>query len=180
MTLAISNIIIDNVNTYLTTVLQDEVDVNDDTRAGLVRPGLLQDDPTRYKVSVLTFPNDPDSETSWMNEIVATNANGADMNPPPYEIGGGEMWYRRFTTQLELFYRTKVKRDESRELSGVVLARAELAIAQQPLNLPSDDFGEEAIQVRVMKSSIAQGGGEGQFIWHCKIWWQVLTGKNNV
>lgn len=179
MPVSIINNLIDGVNLYLTERLQDDVAVDDPTRAGLVRPGLLQDDPTRFHVSVLTFPNDPDSDNSWKHEIVVDNANGQQYNPPPYELGGGEMWYRRFTTSLELFYRTSVKREQARELSNVILSRAELAIAQFPVANEVDDFGELALQVRVMSSLIDQGGGDGQAIWHGKIWWQVLTGKLN-
>jgi hypothetical protein len=177
---SVTNLLLSAVNDYLTEIMQNELDESDPTRAGMVRPGLLQDDPTKDKVNILSFPNDPDAadSSSWRNEIVADKANGGEVNPPPYEIGGGEMWYRRFTTQLELFFRTKVKRDEAREYASIILSRAELAIARASIWVGTDDFGEEPLQLRVMASSLSQGGGDGQFIWHGKIWWQVLTGKN--
>jgi len=177
MTDAIINMIIESVNDHLTELLQDDVDTSDSTRAGLVRPGLLQDDPTRFKVSVMTFPNDPDADGQWRHEIVVPNANGAEHNPPPYELGGGEMWYRRFTVQLEMFFSTRITRDNARQLAAVIISRAERSVALAPVALGIDEFGEEPLQTRVMSSTLTQGGGEGQFIWYGKIWFQVLTGK---
>lgn len=178
MTKSLVNMVIESVNTYLTEVLQTNIDTDDATRAGLVRPGLLQDDPTRPKVSVLTFPNDPSVEGGWRNEIVVPNGNGADYNPPPYELGGGEMWYYRFTTELDLFWRPKVKRDEARVLASIVLSRASRAISLAPIASGEDDFGETPIQLRLMKSELVQGGGEGQFIFYGKLFWQCLVGRN--
>lgn len=177
MTHSIINMVIESVNNHLTEILQDDVDTTDSTRAGLVRPGLLQDDPTRFKVIAMTFPNDPDADGQWRSEIVVPNGNGADYNPPPYELGGGEMWYRRFTVQLEMFFGARIDRDTSRQLATVILSRAERSIALAPVALGSDDFGEQGIQTRVMSSTLSQGGGDGQFIWYGKVWFQVLTGK---
>lgn len=177
MTNSLVNMVIESVNSHLTDVLQDHVELDDPTRAGLVRGGLLQDDPTIPKVSILTFPNDSDQEDKWLNEIVVRNGNSADYNPPPYEIGGGEMWYYRFTTALEMFFLPKVNRDNSRVYSSIVLSRAKRAIAQAPIGLlGTDDFGETPIQMYTVASRLTQGGGEGEFIWHAKIWWQVLVG----
>lgn len=163
------------INDYLVLTLQEVIDSSDLTRGGIIKIGLLQDDPTQRNINILTYSNDPDSNDAWMDELVSMNSDG---NPPGYFIGGGEMWWRRFSTALELFYKPSVKRDDARKLTGIIASRAEKAIAQAPIDTGPDDFGETPLQIRVMKSHRAQGGGEGQFIWHVRIFWQVLTGKD--
>jgi hypothetical protein len=178
MTTSIFGLIVDSINTQLEAELRDKIPDNDPTKAGLVRPGLLQDDPTVFRISVLTFENDPVEPNSWPHEIVSDNPDRPH-NPPPYQIGGlVEMWWRRFKVELKMFFPSAVDRQTSRLYGGIVLARAERALSQTPLPMMADDFGEGAIQVRCMKSTLVQGGGEGQFIYDGYIWCQVLTEKD--
>lgn len=173
--LAITNMIIQGVNQYLDNVMNTQIDISDPTKAGIVREGPLQDDPTKYHVSVLTYPNDPDHEDQWLSEVTA-GSNSPPLGTPlvtTYEIGGGEMWYERFCTTLELFWKSDVNRDTALELSAVVLNRARAALRRMPVPYV-DDFGTTSLDLRVMKHQMIPSGGPSSFISHCKIYFQVL------
>lgn len=175
--LSITNLIITRVSDYLNLNLKETVDTGDDAQAGLVKAGLLQDDPTRYRVNVTVHPNDPDAEFGWRDEVSSGKPSGDNAEPPGYEIGGGELWYRRFTVMIEMFFRNRVKtNEEALELASIIRSRAEYYLRHLPLSGWSDDFGEFALDLYVKASHLAQGGGEGQRIYHAKIWLAVLTG----
>ena len=174
---SVMNLIIDRINDNLEQAMLEKVSKVDDTRAGLVRTGLLQDDPTIYKIVVLSFSNDPDRDDRWKHSITnydPTSTSGI----PGYEIGGGEMWYRRFTTKLEMYWKSNFNRLKARQDANVVLSRAEHTIRKSAMNGLADDFGEYALQLYIKNSELYEAGGEGQFITHAKIWWEVLTGKD--
>lgn len=171
------NTVIDLVNDRLTKELRTWISENDEARAGLVRPGLLQDDPTRYTISVLTHPNDPDNDKEWRHSVAEGKYLGVEL--PAYEVGGGQFWIRRFTTKLELYFRPNVDRTKARTIAGLVLARAEHAIWNVNFwDVTPDSLGELPQPPCVPASSVqTEGGGEGEYIWHCTIWWYVLTAK---
>jgi hypothetical protein len=176
---SVCNLLIDTVNTYLTEILQEFVDVTDETRAGTVRPGLLQDDPTRFHISILTYSNDPDHQDRWRHSIVNHDLSTGKRNPPAYQLGGGSMWFRRFTTVLEQYWKPSTDRQRGRTLGNVVLSRAEHALNHAPINNLVDSFGEYAVQMYVKSSTATDAGGQGQFITHSKIWWEVLTARDD-
>jgi len=174
---SVLNLVIDKVNDDLEVALIEKVERTDDTRAGLVRTGLLQDDPTIYKVSVLSYSNDVDREDRWKHGVANYDIASAS-NPPGYEIGGGGMWFRRFTTKIEMYWKSSFNRQKARLNANVVLSRAEHTIKQVNMNGLADTFGEYATAIYVRNSELYEAGGQGQFITHAKIWWEVLTYKN--
>ena len=175
---SLTYMLIQHINNNLEQDMQTNIPVNDPTRANLVRPGLLQDDPTIARINVLTYANDPDDELGWLHGVIPGGTpNQTTQDPPSYQIGGGEMWYRRFKTMIEVFPSPKVDRQGALQLASVVLARAERTLTLLDMNIGTDDFGESAIDLRVMKSGLIFGGGEGQFIHICNIWYQILTEK---
>jgi hypothetical protein len=174
---SVLHLLSERIASYLQDDLRDHVDVEDETRAGLVREGLLQDDPTRYKVTVMVHINDPDDETGWRHEVLDGQADGKSFDPPGYMIGGGQIWNRRFTLELEMFFKARVKRPEALDLASVVLSRAEMSLQRAPINVGVDDFGEIPTQLRVNKSHLSQGGSDGSFIYHGKVWFTVMTEK---
>jgi len=174
---SIVNVLLDSVNTWLVEKLQTDIPTTDGTKAGLVRPGLLQDNPLTYGISVLSYNNDPDDETGWGHSITQHDLTSLH-NPQPYELGGGEMWFRRFTTKAEMYWPTTYERQQARQSANVVLSRIEYYLRTYPMIDISDSFGEYAAQLFVIKDLISDGGGVGQFIHHGKIWWQVLTSKS--
>lgn len=175
---SVVNLIIDSVNADLVLNLQTLVAQGDATKAFLVRPGLLQADPTPG-INVLTHVNDPEDEKSWENAVVS--GPGSDLRTLvsnyPYEIGEGELWYRRFTTELIQFWKPGFSRDDARRFSNVVLSRAEHTIKHSISGLGPDSFGEVSLAFYIASSRNSEGGGPGQFAWYGRIRWQALTGK---
>lgn len=164
--------IMETARSNLSKYLSEDVPDSDPLKAKLVRIGLLQDDPTRYKVSVLVQPNDQDEDNAWLHEIAPKDV------APPYQIGGGEMWLRRFTVNLNLFWGSKVDREQATQYGSALLSRAESVLTNiSLLSFGKDDYGEYPLDLRVKKSKLALGGGEGQFISYGKIYFEVLTEK---
>lgn len=178
---SIINQIVVAANASLSVAMRTALDANDETRAGVVKIGLLQDDPTRSVtgVSITTHLHDPDDDSGWRHAVVSGPGSTLGTNPPPYEIGGGEMWYRRYTTMLTQFFKSNVTATRSRELASIILSRAETAIKRMSLPQEQDDFGEVALQVLIHSSVNVQSGGPGAYIYHGKIWFQVLTEKED-
>lgn len=175
MKVSVLNQIMDTVRDALWRELAEETSDNDPTKARLVRAGLLQDDPTRYKVSILVLPNDQDGDILWRHELAPKEV------APPYEIGGSEMWLRRFTLILNMFWSPRTTREQAMLNANILLSKAEDVLARlSVLTTRPDDFGEYALDLRVKSSHLAPGGGEGQFINYGKIWFEVLTGKDRV
>lgn len=158
----------DNLYKYL----NESVPADDPMRARLIRTALLQDDPTRFKVSVLVLPNDPDDDKTWHHELSPEHI------APSYQIGGGEMWLRRFTATVNMYWSPKVKREQATEYACILMSRVESVLTMIPVLSPHKDaFGEWCLDLRVKRSYIGVGGGEGQFINYGKVWFEVLTEK---
>lgn len=169
--------IAETVDAALLSEMQTLINSNDETRAGLVRVGKLQQNPVIPVVSILTQANDPDSPDLWPHEIVKAPPTSESIIPA-YQIGGGEMWWRRFTTEIQQFWKTDTDRETALKYSSVVLSRAEKTISTTLLGL-IDDFGEGAGSVNVIRSKNIEGGGPPRnFIYRGRIWWQVLTEKD--
>lgn len=172
--------IIKYLDDILLEALQTEVSTIDPTYAKLVRVGPLQDDPTKNRVNILTYTNDRDDPEGWRNEAIKNpqDPTHTNVDPTGLEIGGGQFWYRRFTVELEIFFPPTIPaREPSLELALVILARAERTIQTKSLGLGPDDFGQECIFQRVMKSNMAAAGGPGTEIYHGKIWIETLCEK---
>jgi hypothetical protein len=177
--ISIISAIMAGVNERLTYELNTAIAMDDVTKAGLVRPGLLQADPTRTKINILTYQNDPDNIGQWRHSSTESEGVSLGQNIPGYVVGtSGRMWYRRFTTKLELYFPPTVReRSAAEQLAHLILSRAEDAIENTPLEFGVDPFGEYALDIRVADSENSESGGPGRFIWHGIIRWQVLTEK---
>lgn len=166
----------DSIINTLMEALADTLEVSlmgeadDTTKAGLVRTGKLQSDPTDFALNILVH----EGGEEWFDELRAvTDADGFDA--PPYEIGGNEWWYRRFQIELVLFFDGENERDLGRIPAMIVYSRAKKAITLMDMPQGSDSFGESVQLVQVRKSWMREGGGEGTFIWDGRIYVQFLT-----
>ena len=180
---SVMNTILDYTNQALQRQLQDLVADDDPAKAGLVRIGQLQDDPTinlnliGSSITVVSMMGDHDDPDKWPNVVWGGPGHEIRFDGPAYEIGGGEMWWRRFTTKLDQFWPDSYEREDARVQALEILSRAEHAIKTSPVLGITDDYGESALQINVVYSRNLEEGGPGQFIWRAKIWWQVATGK---
>lgn len=171
---AICNLLMDSLADHLSAALM--TNVTDDAKAGLVRCGKLQDDPTIGEINLLIHPG----YEAWPH-VLNRDAEGPGMNAPTYEIGSEDglmpqFFRRRFRVELKLFFDGELERDTARRKADAVLARLEHAILTTPLP-PPDDFGESAYMVGIDKSHLYEGGGEGTFIWRGSVWLEFMTQK---
>ena len=172
---SILNLIIDAAIDKLVEDLS--TNISDETKAGLIRDGRLQDDPTQYGITVLAYPNDPYDET-WIHTVAkGKEHNLLGLDVPPYEIGGGEMWWRRFTAQLVMFFEPDVNRHEARMRAMVVLSRAEWSLSNLSIGDLGDTFGERGHKVFVVRSYTRHSGGTGTYIWKGMVNFVALTSK---
>lgn len=168
-----------SVTDHLKDVMQTELNANDLTRAGVARIGLLQQSPLTGGINILTNTNDPDDDKGWRNSVTAGpgDSMGLNMEKFAYEIGGGSMWYRRYTTRLDQFFKASVDRVGAEQLSAIIMSRAEQAIIDAPLIEDADSFGEIPLKSYIHSTVNVEGGGPGQFIYHGMIYWFCLTEK---
>jgi hypothetical protein len=155
---------------------------NDEYLPTLIRQGANQADPTKPRISIFVNPGDMDStenDPRW-SDVPATA--GAEPGWPmlAYEVGGGEMWWRRFSVDINIYLtRTKEDRNEARDIGMVVLSKVQgiLQRSNEWLN-GTDDFGEVIILMKVSKViPIESGGPPRTFIWRHKLLISVLTDK---
>lgn len=174
---SIINLITEAAVAKLVTDLQTALDPTDPTLAAVVRYGKLQDDPTQGTgINVLAHVGDPYDE-GWFHSVTAAKEL-TSYAVPSYEIGGGEMWWRRLTIQLSMFYISReVDRDTAMEYSYVVLSRAEKSLSELVVGDLVDTFGERAIKLFVVRSRLREGGGPGAHIYKGFLGFQVLTSK---
>jgi hypothetical protein len=156
----ISDLIVDILAEELETGLSDSA-LPEEEKIGVARGGKLQDNPVKARLYVLLHINDPDSD-SWAD--IPTSAEGSNMArsefyAPAYEIGGGGLWWRRFTIEFGLFaIKTKEDREEARRIANAIKGRIE-KLSALSAGVPGlrDDFGESAIKVVLASSRIEEG-----------------------
>ena len=166
--------------------------------AGKVNIGRYQDDPENLGVSaqhpsvlVAIHYHDPqDLGQGWKHTLVSaveTSAvNAAYRIPTPYEIGGGEMWWRRYMIEFSIYY---IDADLA-QIHAARLTAGFLGALEQCINSVSrvnangwncaitGAMGEVALRSQVIKSHAWEGGGpDDDYLWRGAVWAQVLTGK---
>lgn len=168
----LSNAMRDELQQYMITAIAD------DSKADLVREGLHQQDPTR-KITLLVHP----ARSKWPHMLYVPVQQGGIYQQSAYEIGGGiSVEFRRhFIVELKMFYRPGVDREESEEISNVVLSRAEDTLWLMPTPTETDSFGECATGARqVFRSFVEEGGGPKAHNWQGEISMEWLTHKERV
>ena len=175
---SVMNMLIDSINGALLSSCRTLLDASDVTKAGLVKPGLLQDDPLKFGITVLTLANDPYHPGTWHHQLAKEGPGNSGMVPSLETGGPDELWFRRFTTLIQMYWPPTMNQQTSRQNANVVLSRCEKTIIDtQPVNM-FDTFGEGALEIFLAMSEISDAGGPGQYIHHAKIHWQCMTLKN--
>jgi hypothetical protein len=149
-------------------------------QAVLVRQGLLQQDPTQERISILVNPNDPDDTSSkpeWTDTLATSEVTGFDI--PSYEVGGGSFWARRFTIDINVYLtQTQEDRQTARAIATTVFGLACKALDGIQACYIEDDFGEIAFMCLYKAITPYEGGGPpNSFIWRGKIRAQFITEK---
>lgn len=150
---------------------------------GLIRGGLLQENPVPYRIVVLVHHNDPDdtSTNPYWADIPAHDDEVSGWHMPVAEVGGGSFISRRFSIDIKIYFvQTRENRATAREYATRVIENAEMAI--QNSNCSAWDIvskaGEIPLQAKIYKTISAEGGGPpSSHIWAAKILFTVLTEK---
>lgn len=163
---SIVNVLLDNAVDWLSQRLILQVD--DTTKAGLIRTGKLQSDPTIYKINITLHPGGPDAPDILMpKDHAGTNSS--------FYMPNGVFWLRRFFADFEMFFVGETDRDTARSKANVVMSRARAAILGMKMPDTRDSFKEGAVRVVATKMELQEGGGPGNFIWRGKIHFEFIT-----
>lgn len=161
------NLLMDRVVEHMTEEMIDLV--TDESAAGLLRSGKLQDNPTIKKINILIREGGDE-----LPDVMSTPyAKG--INSPTYELGGGQYFRRRFVAEYQLFFIGETNRSTARSTANVVFSRFQNKIRQVSLSGLTDSFGETAIAVQVLRLLRSEGGGPGAFIWRGTHEFEFLT-----
>jgi len=169
---ALPDSIIEAAGVLLNAALIGDVE---DVKAGLVRPGLLQEDPQEDTINVLIHTGGEE----WPDVVSMGDDNRGITSPYPYVLGsiGAGYWRRRFVAEIRIYFVGEPTRESARQKSLLVLARAHHALATWDVGraVSRDSFGEAAVMPQVNKEWIEEGGGDGDYNWNGEIWFEVLT-----
>lgn len=167
-TTSIRSILVDAMDTQLNKDLV--TNVSDETKAGLVRVGKLQDDPTENIINILIHHGDKD----WKDGPYFVQKG---LEVPTYEIGGTQWWMRRFIIEFQLFFDGELDREPARLKANIALSRCQQSLINMDIPTDADYFGEQAHELQIADAYLDEGGGEGEFIWRGKTFVEILTSK---
>lgn len=200
----LQNVMIDNVPSEYESTLTytDKNGASQVLKPSLIQIGRLQDDPTALADSsalpsahIAIHEGDPDDlGDGWAHSIAVRDATdrqitNLDFRLYPREIGGGEMWWRRYKVEfVSYFLYSDQSQEEAAKLGNLFLAFLELYCASKTqANVNGWDvcksyaINETSLQSEIAKSvAIERGGPEDDYIWQGFIWLQVLTERGGL
>lgn len=161
----------------LNTQLFDEVAEESPTRTGIVKMGILQDNPADAVVSIAV--NSGDYEDA---KYIDAHVDHPDVqeyrirNLPMGEVGGGKYWWRRFSIRVEVFFvRQNYDEETSINYAYEFYGRLLNAIENTQVGPQVDSFGERANGKPFLESTtFFQAGGKKKAIFHGKVYFRVL------
>jgi len=152
------------------------IEPTDSAKAGLVREGRLQADPTAKKSNILIHPGGRDYPDKLDTSGIASGAGATS----PYSLGGpwgSVFWRKRVRIELLLFFSNDSNRQQSQQKADLTISRLFNAILTWDARtaVPADSFGEALWQVQILESEMTEGGGQGAFNWRGNIIVEFLT-----
>lgn len=163
------------------TMITEEADEN--LHPGLIRGGLLQENPVPYRIVALVHHNDPEDvgTNPYWSDIAAHNDEVSGWKMPVGEVGGGYFLSRRFSIDIKIYFvQSRENRAQAREAATKIIENAELAISGSDCSAwaITSSSGEIPLQARIFKTVSNEGGGPpSSHIWSAKIMFSVLTEK---
>lgn len=148
----------------------------DNAKAGLVRTGRLQDDPTNKKVNILIHPGGE----KWPDILDTKDESAGLHGPATHTIGrgfGSQYWRRRVKVEITIFFINQTTRDAARIKSNLVVSRIMSALLTWDVGreTPKDSFGEHCYAVQIANTFIEEGGGAGDYTWRGEMIVELLT-----
>lgn len=174
-------LILERVKETLQYNLIDILPEGHPARGTLVKIGRFQENPVEKNISLAISPGDFEDPAFMDGRI--DNPEFRDLRiryVPVSEIGGGEMWWRRGTCNLQVFFvRQRYSEEDAMRTAYDFYGRVLNALRGVSFSKVKDSFGEMAVPpLYVESSAFFESGGASQYIWRGKIRWRMLTWKD--
>lgn len=174
MEISATNMIIDNTIDWLTSEMKDKPE---EVKAGTVRAGRLQDDPTKFTGINILVNDDTESDSG----ALAKPSTDGRLGAPAYMIGGATHQVLCFKIDLVFHFKGEADRVVARRKCHVLVSRLRRALKDMPLpkhpvtSQPKDDFGEVIVKQELGNYTLIESGGPGHYIWTGNIAFSYLT-----
>lgn len=172
------NKIMERIRDGMQAGLIDGIPEDDPTRAGFVKIGAYQGEPSpdEARISISIHENDPDAIVK--SGVSALNSDWSDQIDL-IECGGAATTSRRFTVKARcLFVKTGEKEDEARRISSTVRSRMETLLKKMSFKdvKVADEYVARGILSTDLRSEMMQAGGPPDaFDYIIKFHFSVLT-----
>lgn len=177
----IVNMILDRLVQSVTADMQTAINPKDQTRANVVKKGLLQTAKVENVVQVGITGGDHEDPNYRDGIITLETMQNIGLELPPREIGGGQYWWRRGVARLECFFiASQLDENEAHEHAYVAQSRLMESIENTNPTGLYDSFHEGCIKIFVHSATFFQSGGPpAQYIFRGKVFWTALTMRPN-
>jgi hypothetical protein len=173
--------LIDRIVDELKRICITELAHKDPTRMTDIKAGRYQADPNTTELRASVQGGDLD-DPNMLDGIVDLDRspNRVGFNIDAREIGGTQMWYRKGTVRIELFFIIEgLEEDVARERAYTILGRIQGNIEKINVADLYDDFGEHAIKLFHTQNTMFQSGGPpASFLYRGKVIWECLTERD--
>lgn len=166
------------VQTHLQYHLFENVPEGDPTRAGLVKIGLMQENPADIVVSVALTSGDYEDDKYIDGHVDHPDLQDFTIkNLPRGEVGGGSYWWRRFSIRVQVFFvRAGYDEDTAIQHAYDFHGRLQRHISTCQIGPIEDAYGERALGRPYLESTtFFPSGGKNKFIFRGKLKFRVLT-----
>jgi hypothetical protein len=175
---AIVNGVLEHLRTGLQAALIDDIPADDPTRAGHVKIGPYQGDPSPDvgRITISIHENDPDSIVKA--GVTAMSGDWSD-DVDIVEIGGAATTARRFTVKGRcLFSTTREDEDTARRIAHTVRSRLERTLKKMSFKdvRTEDEYVARGVLSNELSGEMTQAGGPPDaFDYILKVHFSVLT-----
>ena len=172
--------ILKKVERHLQYELFDAVPEDSPTRAGLVKVGLMQENPADKVASVSITSGDFEDDGFVDAHVDHPEVQEFTIRHLPRgEVGGGHYWWRRFSIRVQVFFvRAGYDEDTATQHAYDFYGRLQSAIEACQIGTMSDHYGERALGKPYLESTtFFPSGGKNKFIFRGKLRFRVLTSR---
>lgn len=173
----IVNLILETMVTHLLTKMKTEIDNDDPTQADIVKMGLLQVAKTLDNTQIGISGGDHEDPNYKDGILTLDDLPSIGWTTDPREIGGGQLWFRRFVAKIEVYYILQAFDETTAHKHAYnTLGRLMYNIENAPIAGLTDTYGETALKVFCFANSFFESGGPpASYIFRGKVLFQVLT-----
>lgn len=176
----ITDLVLQHIYLHLLDRMQKKVAVSDLSYARVVKTGRFQENPIDAGVYVAINPGDPSDPTLMdANSSFRSQRDLIGVDPPGYEVGGGQFWWRSIRIQFGCFYITnQLTEAQAQTKAMTVLGRLLHALDEISGLGITDSWGESALALYTYGNTLFESGGPpDQYIWRGTVSLMFLTAR---